>query len=173
MWQDQPGKGHEALIRGWPRVCREVPGAELWIVGTGDNVPLLEALAKDCGVEKAVQFLGRVPDRQLSKLYSEASVFAMPSRQEGFGLVYLEAMWHGLPCIASTADAARHVVDASSGILVEYGDAEQTASAVTSLIANPALAAKLGEGARRRVLENFSFDSFNRRLLSVLQIEGS
>ena len=171
MWKDQPGKGHEALIDGWPKVVERIPGAELWIVGGGDQVEDLTSRARDRGVADAVVFQGRVSDERLSELYSEASVFAMPSAQEGFGLVYLEAMWHGLPCVASTMDAGQFVVDEESGRLVPYGDADATADAIVTLLSDPVDLARRGELARTRVETRFSFGAFEVNLCEALGIE--
>ena len=75
----------------------------------------------------------------------------MPSRQEGFGVVYAEAMWHGLPCIGSTADAAGQVIkEGETGLLVSYGDRRAIADAVAWLLADPARARAMGEAGRRR-----------------------
>ncbi|MCR9095930.1 MAG: glycosyltransferase family 4 protein [bacterium] len=168
MWKDQPGKGHEALIDGWSRVVERVPDAELWIVGQGDQVEELEARATACGVAESVVFQGRVSDERLSELYAEASVFAMPSAQEGFGLVYLEAMWHGLPCVASTMDAGRFVVDEESGVLVPYADPEATAEAIATLLSDPEGLERRGRLARARVETSFSFDAFEANLCQAL-----
>ncbi|MFK7895433.1 MAG: glycosyltransferase family 4 protein [Myxococcota bacterium] len=168
MWKEQPGKGHEALIEGWSNVLQEIPDAELWIVGTGDQVESLEQLAEESGAGAAVQFLGRVSDERLSELYSKASAFAMPSSQEGFGLVYLEAMWHELPCIVSRSDAGQYVVDEATGLSVEYGNAEETAQAVVALLSDAEKARTMGAAARRRVDSEFSFESFSRNLKLAL-----
>jgi phosphatidylinositol alpha-1,6-mannosyltransferase len=171
MWPEERGKGHDALIEGWPRVLRRVPGAELWVVGEGDDVPRLSALAEEHGVFGTVRFLGRVSDAELGRLYRRASVFAMPSRQEGFGLVYAEAMWHGLPCIGSNLDAAGQViVDSETGCLVPYGDPAATADAVASLLLNPERARRMGEAGRRRAEEHFGYARFRRDLLSALEL---
>lgn len=170
MWRDQPGKGHDALIRGWPQVRERVADAELWIVGTGNDQPRLEELARECGVSESVRFKGRVSDEELAWCYSNASVFAMPSAQEGFGLVYLEAMWHGLPCVVSDADAGQTVVSEESGVVVEYGNADATAQAVVSLLADPGRVETMGAAASRRVSREFSYESFSKRLRAALEI---
>jgi phosphatidylinositol alpha-1,6-mannosyltransferase len=171
MWQEERGKGHDELIAAWPAVRTRVPGAELWIVGTGDDRPRLEERARSLGMADAVRFLGRVTDAELSQLYRRASLFAMPSRQEGFGLVYAEAMWHGLPCIGSTADAAGQViVDGETGLLVPYGDVHAIGSAVAALLSDPDRARALGEAGCRRAHERFAYARFERDLLAALSI---
>lgn len=171
MWAEERGKGHDALIEGWPEVRRRLRDAQLWIVGEGDDAPRLQALARASGVDGGVRFLGRVSDIELGTLYRRASVFAMPSRQEGFGLVYAEAMWHGLPCVGSTRDAAGQViVDGKTGLLVPYGDPRATADAVASLLSNPERARAMGEAGSRRAREHFGFERFRRDLLEALEL---
>jgi phosphatidylinositol alpha-1,6-mannosyltransferase len=171
MWSEERGKGHDALIEGWPEVRRRVPAAQLWIVGEGDDAERMQQLARERGVADAVRFLGRVSDVELGDLYRRASIFAMPSRQEGFGLVYAEAMWHGLPCIGSTADAAGQVIDeGKTGLLVPYGNAGVSAEVVAGLLADPARARAMGEAGRRRARERFGFDRFRADLLAALDL---
>jgi phosphatidylinositol alpha-1,6-mannosyltransferase len=172
MWSEERGKGHDALIEAWPEVRRCVPDAELWIAGEGDDVPRLRALALDGGADGAIRFLGRVSDGELGELYRRASVFAMPSRQEGFGLVYAEAMWHGLPCIGSTRDAAGQViVDGETGLLVPYAEPRATADAIVAVLSNPDRARELGEAGRRRAGDQFGFERFRRDLFRALELE--
>ena len=172
MWSEEPGKGHDALIAAWPAVRARLPGAELWIVGGGHDRARLKARTQELGVADAVRFLGPVSDAELGELYRRASLFAMPSRQEGFGLVYAEAMWHALPCIGSTSDAAGQVIaDGETGLLVPYGDAVAIGDAVVALLGDPERAAKMGEAARRRALAHFSYERFSRDLLTALEID--
>ena len=95
----------------------------------------------------------------------------MPSRQEGFGLVYAEAMWHGLPCLGSTADAAGEVIaQGETGLLVPYGDVAAIEAALTSLLGDPDARARMGEAGRRRARERFGYPRFRDDLLSALGI---
>ncbi|MBY0399653.1 glycosyltransferase family 4 protein, partial [Myxococcota bacterium] len=133
MCRGEPGKGHVALIEAWPRVRKSVPTAQLWIVGDGDARSDFERRAVAIGAE-GVSFLGKVSDQELSMRYRQASLFAMPSRQEGFGLVYAEAMWHGLPCIGSSSDAAQEIIrDGQSGAIVPYGDSTRLSDTIIEL----------------------------------------
>jgi phosphatidylinositol alpha-1,6-mannosyltransferase len=174
MWSAERGKGHDALIAAWASVRRQVPESELWIVGGGDDVARLVAIARDRGVGESVHFLGRVSDRELGALYRRASVFAMPSRQEGFGLAYAEAMWWGLPCIGSTADAAGQVIVAGeTGELVPYGDVAALERALVRLLSDPERATRMGEAGRRRAGECFGYGRFREDLLAALELGGS
>ena len=171
MVAEEPGKGHDALLEAWPRVLAKQPAAKLWIVGGGDDVARLEARAQALELGESVCFLGRVDDEALAGLYERASVFAMPSCQEGFGLVYAEAMWHGTPCIASHVDAGAEVVrDGETGLLVPYGDPQATASALLELLLAPQRAAELGRAGAAYVREAFAYPRFARDLLAALEL---
>jgi phosphatidylinositol alpha-1,6-mannosyltransferase len=171
MWSAERGKGHDQLLAAWPSVRRRVPDAELWVVGAGDDSARLADAAHQAGVAGAVRFLGRVPDAELGGLYRRASVFAMPSRQEGFGLAFAEAMWWGLPCIGTTADAAGQVIVAGeTGELVPYGDVEALAHALVQLLSDPARAARMGAAGSLRAREHFGYERFRRDLLAALEL---
>lgn len=166
----QPGKGHEALIAAWPAVRDAVPGAKLIVAGDGDKRPALEHLAAERGVADFAEFTGYVSTEALGGLYRNTAVYAMPSSQEGFGIVYAEAMWHGTPCIGSTADAAGEViVDGETGLLVPYGDPDATATAIIRLLTDPALAARMSRAARERALTHYTPDMFRQHLADILE----
>ena len=123
------------------------------------------------GLAECVDFLGRITDLELSRLYRRAALFAMPSRQEGFGLVYAEALWHGLPCIGSTADAAPEVIEAErTGRLVPYGDAAALAPTLVELLTDPTLRRSWGEEGMRQARERFGYERFRRDLLRALDL---
>jgi phosphatidylinositol alpha-1,6-mannosyltransferase len=172
MWAEERGKGHDQLIEAWPDVRRQVADAQLWIVGAGNDVERLVSKTRELGVGDAVRFLGRVSDPALGDLYRRASVFAMPSRQEGFGLVFAEAMWFALPCIGTTADAASQVIVAGeTGELVPYGDVAALAKALVDLLSNRERAARMGEAGARRAREHFGYGRFRRDLLAALRAD--
>src|ERR1700689_4853996 len=106
MHDEERDKGHDELLESWPAVVARVPGAQLVVAGLGNDVPRLQAKARALGVGHCVVFCGFLPRATLTALMGRIAVFAMPSAREGFGLVYLEAMRAGRPCIGSTSDAA-------------------------------------------------------------------
>ena len=170
LWSTERGKGHDALLEAWPEVVRRCPAAELWIAGSGDDLERLQAKGRAAGIADRVRFLGRVSDEELGRLYRRASVYAMPSRQEGFGLVYAEAMWHGTPCIGSTADAAGELIDdGKTGLLVPYADAGALATALIDLLGNRDRREKMGEAARAHARAHFVYPCFRRDLLRALR----
>lgn len=162
-------KGHDQLIQAWPLVRHSVPDAQLIITGTGDDVPRLKAAAAETGCGESILFAGRVSDATLNMLYARAAMFAMPGRGEGFGLVYLEAMCHGLPCIAGTEDAAQEVVEqGKTGFLVNPDHIPELAETLIQLLVNPSLRKEMGEAGLRRAQTCFTFDQFKARFATVI-----
>jgi len=174
MSRTERHKGHDELLRAWPLVLRAVPDAQLVIVGGGDDVERYKKLVADLNIAEHVLFMGRVSDATLDVIYSRVALFAMPSRGEGFGIVYLEAMRHGLACVASTHDAAGEiVVDGETGFLVEPSDLSELASKLVELLLNPALRSELGKRGHERLQTHFSFMQFQARMTELLaQLQG-
>ena len=169
MRADQAYKGHEQMLGAWPRVVAEVPNAHLLIVGDGDDRARLTALAEQSGVARHITFTGFASDALLAACYRRASLFAMPSRGEGFGLVYVEAMAHGVPCIGSRHDAAGDVIlDGVTGVLVEQCDIRGIAAAIVELLRDGERRRAMGEAARCRVRTQFTPTAFRGRLNRLL-----
>lgn len=169
LWGRGLSKGQCELISVWPEILREFPGAELWVVGEGAGRLDLERLVAGSGGQ-AVRFTGEVSDAELDALYAASDVYAMPSEGEGFGLVFAEAMAHGLPCIASRLDAGGEVVvDGETGYVIDPRSQEELRNALRCLLANPALRRKMGEAGRRRADELFSLAAFTERITGFLQ----
>jgi len=158
-------KGHDPLLEALPRL----PGARLVVAGDGDDRPRLERRAADLGLASRTFFTGFVSEATLAELYRRAAVFAMPSRGEGFGLVYLEAMRAGKPCLAARGGAAEEVVeDGATGLLVDPDDPEELSGALARLLDDPDLAREMGEAGRRRFYEVFTPERFRARLRPFL-----
>jgi phosphatidyl-myo-inositol dimannoside synthase len=161
------GKGHSTVIRALPRVLARVPDAEYLVVGDGDLRDELQSLAREIGVADRVRFLGRVADADLDVIYQQCKVFVMPSRTEGFGLVFLEAMAHDLPIVAGNTDASPEVIG-DSGLLVDPDDADQVGAAITRLLLEPELRSRLVRQARYRLETCFSYEVFRTRLMGYV-----
>jgi len=167
-------KGHDQLISAWPLVRQQVPAAQLVIVGRGDDIGRLKSLAQQLGVGDAVLFLGPVDEATLHAIYEHVAAFAMPSRAEGFGVVYLEAMSHRLPCIGSIHDGAREIiVDGETGFLVHQDDTDALAAKITLLLTDSALRQRMSANSFERWRNCFSFEQFERRMLQVFQKLGA
>jgi phosphatidylinositol alpha-1,6-mannosyltransferase len=162
-------KGHREMLDAWPLVRQRIPTAELWIAGDGDLRPDLERAAAERGIGQAVRFVGYVSDEQKDRLLRESRCIAVPSRGEGFGLVYLEAMRLGRPCLVSTLDAGREVVDPPRhGLAVDPDDRDSLAEATCRLLTNGPEWQQWSTSARARYEQHFSARHYQQRLLSVL-----
>ncbi len=134
-----PRKHIADLLRALPQVRRSVPSAHAVIVGDGPEHAALRALAAGLGLGDAVRFLGAIQeDDAVAWWYRHADVFCLPSVQEAFGIVFLEAMASGLPVVAARAAAIPEVVpDGQAGLLVPPGDVEALAAALATLLSEP------------------------------------
>ena len=148
-----PRKNTRSLIAAMPEVRRAVPEALLRIVGGGPMLPALKRQAGELGLGAAVEFWGEVAsDERVRRAFFQADVFALPSLQEGFGLVFLEAMAAGLPIVAARAAAAPEVApDGEAARLVSGEDAGELAAALIALLKDDQSREKLGAGGRARV----------------------
>jgi glycosyltransferase involved in cell wall biosynthesis len=131
-----PRKDTATLLRSLRLVRDVVPGAHLRIVGGGPELPRLRALCRELGLGASVTFDGPLADdRDIRMAFLEASLFCLPSQQEGFGIVFLEAMAAGLPVVAARAGAVPEVVvDGETGLLVPPGNPRVLATAVVRLL---------------------------------------
>ncbi len=167
----EPGwpKGQGILVDLWPRVVAAVPDARLKLVGRG---PALEALRDRARASRAaanIDVAGFVPEADIEKVWSQASVFAMPSLSEGFGLVFIEAMRRGLPVISSRSDAGQEVnLDGETGYAISREDSGGLVEALVTLLRDRDLARRLGAGGTTRWRAEFRFAAFERRFLDAL-----
>jgi phosphatidylinositol alpha-1,6-mannosyltransferase len=126
------------------------------------------------GVSGRVRFHGRLSDSELERMYQSADVFILPSKGEGFGIVYLEAWKHGLPVIAGNQDAGAEVVThGHNGLCVDPDSPEQIAAGLIELLSAPQRAAEMGEAGRRTVSEKYSHEAFRARLAAILLRENA
>jgi glycosyltransferase involved in cell wall biosynthesis len=145
-----------------------VPGVQVRIVGRGPEWAALGRLHAALELGDSVALLGDLSRERLAEEYVNASAFCLPSVQEGFGIVFLEAMAAELPVVACRVAAIPEVVlDGATGLLVPPRDPGALADALERLIAEPALARRLGQEGRRRAL-HFSPRHVAERFLSAV-----
>jgi len=161
-------KGHDALLDIWPQVLARHPDARLTVAGDGDDRPRLEARARERGLDRAVRFVGRVSDEALGALYGECRFFVMPSRNEGFGLVFLEAMRAGKACIGGTGAASEIIEHGVTGLVVDPESRDDLAAAVERLSSDAATCARMGAAGRERFLSTFTDRHFRVRFAQII-----
>jgi len=163
-------KGMDTLIKALPRLLLRWPEVQLAMVGEGDDKEWLVDIARHSGVQKHVHFLSGLTYGQLSACYAGSEVFALPSRGEGFGFVYLEAMARGKPVIGGAHGGAPEVIrDGVTGYLVQHGETEQLATSIDTLLSNPELAKKMGAQGKERVEKEFRFSVFAKGFKKILR----
>jgi phosphatidylinositol alpha-1,6-mannosyltransferase len=171
-------KGHDVVLDAWPQVIKRKPEALYLIVGDGDDRPRLEARVKEMGLSDSVHFAGSVTAAELHDCYDGCRVFAMPTRTEidaptprgeGFGIVFLEAMIHGRPVVGPRDGApAEFIRSGQHGLLVNPTDPHEIARALIELLEDEELGNRMGTSGRAWVAENFSYETFCRRLRELL-----
>jgi glycosyltransferase involved in cell wall biosynthesis len=165
-------KGHDLLLDIWPRVNESLPHARLVIVGDGDDRGRLQEKSAALGLADRVRFTGRIGDDALAALYRDAAMFVMPSRNEGLGLVFLEAMRSATPCIAAPGAAQEIIDDGINGRIVDPDDAGALVDTIVRLFVDEPARDLMGEAARRSVMERFRPDVFAARARELLGLQG-
>ena len=163
-------KDHRTLIEAFALVSHHAMDARLVIIGDGPLRSELEALVAARGIADRVDFLGRRSD--VADLLRDMTVFAFSTtRDEGFGIVLIEAMAAGLPIVASDVPACREVLDGgTAGLLVPPGDPTPLAEAILTLLGDPATAADYGARGRARVAQEYGIAMCAERWLAILKL---
>ncbi len=160
-------KGLDTLLRALPAL----PDVQLNVVGTGPMETAWQALTHDLGLEARVHFLGEVSDADLPARYRQAHLFVLPAnaRSEAFGMVLLEAMASGLPCVSTELGTGTSwvVQDGVTGRVVPPRSPEAMAAAIGELLGDPARLREMGRAARARVEAEFTQERMVERVLAA------
>jgi glycosyltransferase involved in cell wall biosynthesis len=151
-------KGVDPIIELLPELAKETPNIRYLIVGAGPDQLRLKQKCQALGVRHLVEFVGYVRENSKPDIYRLADAFIMAGDQEGFGIVYLEAMACGVPVIASTLDGSREaVMEGRLGQMVDPQNKSEIKAAILKAFQMP-------KGQRPEGLEYFSFDQFKARV---------
>lgn len=165
-------KGYDLLLTAWEKVFEQHPTWELQIYGRVDLNKTFIKLAESLNCKSSVSFYN--PTQDIKSKYLESSIFVLPSRTEGFGMVLIEAMACGLPCISfdcpsGPRDIVSHLED---GFLIENGNTNEMAQAIINLIEDVELRKKMGANAKHNVKKFYpknillQWDGLFKRLLA-------
>ncbi|MDX2100597.1 MAG: glycosyltransferase [Leptolyngbyaceae cyanobacterium bins.59] len=164
-------KGYDQILRALPAIRRQVPRVHYLLVGKGDDRSRVERLIEELQLQECVTLAGFVPDEELGDYYNLCDVFAMPSKGEGFGIVYLEALSCGKPTLGGNQDGALDALcQGQLGVLVNPDDLEALTEALIQMLQhtyphpilyNPAL-------IRQKVIETYGFEQFQKTLLKIM-----
>lgn len=163
-------KGFDILINAMKDIH---PDARLLIGGVGPLTPKLKELVARLGLEKRINFLGLIKEKDLPAYYQASDIFCLPaiSQAEAFGIVQVEAMASGLPVVSTELHNGVSYVnrDGISGLIVPPNDSNALAVAINKLLDNDELRNKLAMQARERALKEFSFESMGQRMLKLYE----
>jgi teichuronic acid biosynthesis glycosyltransferase TuaC len=152
-----PIKGHELLLRALASVLPRYSGISCEIIGDGPEHHRLARLAADCNLADKVRFLGRQSRKQVAEAMRRCLLFALPSRYEGLGCVYLEAMSTEKPVIGCRGQGIDEIIrHGSNGWLVEPNNLQELIAGLDALLQNLQLRRQIGEAARRTILQGFT-----------------
>lgn len=164
-------KGYDYVIQSLPAIIKEFPNVHYLIVGKGNDCTRIEQLIQSLNLQRYVTLAGFIPDKELSDHYNLCDIFAMPSKGEGFGIVYLEALACGKPTLGGDRDGA---IDAlchgEVGVLVNPYDLNAIAKSIIQVLQgtypNPTIYQP--EKLRQKVIETYGFERFNQALATHL-----
>jgi len=170
--QSEKYKGYDKILEALPKIIEKIPNIHYLLVGKGDDTDRIKDIIKNLGIQSSVTFTGFVSDEELCDYYNICDVFAMPSKKEGFGIVYLEAMACGKPCLGSNQDGA---IDALAqgdlGVLVNPDDVDEIANTLIQILQKnyPHPLLYKPEQLRQAVIDRFGFEVFQQRLHQYLE----
>jgi hypothetical protein len=163
-----PVKGHEVLIRSVASLLPEFPSLILEIVGSGPNRQKLERISEQLGCADRVRFLGRKSRRETAAAMQNCTLFALPSRYEGLGCVYLEAMSTGKPAVGCRGQGIAEIIQqGSNGFLVGPDNEKELTLALSMLLGDERRRNNLGHAARHTILETLTLAHQAERLARI------
>lgn len=154
--------GIDYLIKAMSHVL-EKDTCQLVIIGDGEERPALEELAGELDISENVHFLGMIPHKELPPYLSLADIAVVPSLIEASSIFMLEAMAMAKPVIATNTGGLPEVLDQSTGVLVEPADELALSDAILGLIRNRDLRLQLGQSARRRMEDEYTWKAVARK----------
>ena len=162
-------KGLRHLIRAMPDVLGTHPEYRLAIVGDGPQLPELRQLAQSVEVADRIDFVGAQTPSEVSRWMQRARLFVLPSVEEGLGVVLLEALACGTPCVAARVGGIPDLISTEVGLLVPPAEPTALVQAITTLLNNPDRWLKLSYSARSQVVERYSWSVIASRLMQIYQ----
>lgn len=164
-----PRKDYPTFLKAARIVVERLgPQNSFVILGEGPEESALRKLTRELKIDKQVTFCDTTA--AVEPIFRDTDVYVQSSKQEGFGTMVLQAMAHGVPVVTTAAGGILSLVkDGETGFIVPIGDHEALATRICTLLTNRALAAKVGDAARRMAAENYDLDAM---MTSTLELYG-
>jgi teichuronic acid biosynthesis glycosyltransferase TuaC len=164
------GKGHELVLRALARIKDSYPGLECRMIGEGADRGRFSALVRDLAISEQVHLLGRRSRADVAEAMRNCTVFVLPSRYEGLGCVYLEAMASGKPAIACRGQGIDEVIEhAKNGWLIPIDGLEELVQGLQILLGDAALRAQIGRAARQTILDKLTLSHQAQNLMRIYE----
>jgi len=155
-------KGFDEVLEAIPSLLHHYPDLHYLIIGDGDDMPRLKRKVRDLQLVNRVTFAGYIKEDEKADHYSLADAYVMPSRGEGFGIVFLEAMACGVPTVGSLVDGSREaLLNGKLGLLVDPSDHLAVADSIRTALSTPR-GVPVG-------LDFFSYPAFASRVNSLVR----
>ena len=165
-----PRKAHKYVVMAMAKLLKAHPNIVYVIIGKGDEERPLQGLVKEMGLQDAVEFIGQVPHRDVMAYLATCDIFALPSWDESFGVVYVEAMAHGRPVVACRGEGIQDVIaDGETGALVEPKDVDSLTNTLGRLLEDQAYARRLGEAGRTLVARSLTWQQSAEKLRQLYE----
>ncbi len=167
-------KGYDQILKAFPEIRRQIPNAHYILVGQGSDRPRIEQLITQLSLQDCVTLAGFIPDLELCDYYNLCDVFAMPSKGEGFGIVYLEALACGKPVLAGNQDGAIDALcQGEFGVLVNPDDVGAIAESLIQILQGtyPYSLLYQPQILRQKVIDTFGFQQFKQTLATLIKQE--
>lgn len=170
--QSEQYKGYDRILDALPKICQAIPNVHYIIAGKGDDQERIRQIITKLNLQNHVTLAGFVPDKELCDHYNLCDLFAMPSKREGFGIVYLEALACGKPVLGGNKDGA---IDAlchgELGILVDPDCVDEIAETIVHILRGEVQHPLLyhPQLLRRKVIETYGFEQFQQTLAAHLE----
>lgn len=166
-----PRKGGDVLLDALALVRERIPTVRLAFAGNGSFEGALRAQVDRLGLGANVEFLGEISRTNMSAAYRSTKLIVIPSRSEGLPLVLIEALWLGVPVVASAVDGLPEVIlDDVNGLLVPPENPRALADALLRMLLDTALYRRLSEGARASIADRYSPEAITARYLEVYDL---
>jgi len=164
------GKGHELVLRALARLKDSYPALQCKIIGEGADRSRFTTLAAQLNLTDRVHFLGRRSRSEVAEAMRNCTVFVLPSRYEGLGCVYLEAMSCGKPVIACHGQGIDEIIQhGHNGWLIPIDGLEELVQGLQVLLANSELRAQIGEAARQTILNTLTLSHQAGKLIGIYE----